>query len=76
MKMELEVKCTGRGRVVEMLVDGQQITAGQRSSSWSQLTNEFRSPRFLHSNSLEAYQQGKTDCGVEGSATQGIALRR
>ena len=31
MKMELEVKCTGRGRVVEMLVEpGQQITAGQR----------------------------------------------
>ena len=31
MKMELEVKCTGRGTVVEMLVEpGQQITAGQR----------------------------------------------
>ena len=31
MKMELEVKCTGSGRVVEILVEpGQQVTPGQR----------------------------------------------
>ena len=31
MKMELEVKCTGRGRIVELLVEsGQRVTPGQR----------------------------------------------
>ena len=72
MKMELEVKCTGRGRVGEIPWYNRLRASG--SSSWSHLTNEARSPRFLHSTLSQAYQNGVTVDAVLEEVKRQVSL--